>query len=168
MANLKGQAHYAGLGSWSPLFFSPQEGGGWPESATKFAPSPSCWASWVDFWLFPSALQKRLRKNIEKSAKIEDFGLPNPSQNPSKILSKPRSQKTCDFWAHFRQHLSKLKASKPWKYQFSLGKITIFKVFAKIVFLLCPCIFNPKILQKNTSKTRSERWKNRCQKCAVF
>ena len=27
MANLKGQAPYAGLGSCSPLFFSPQEGG---------------------------------------------------------------------------------------------------------------------------------------------
>ena len=26
-----------------------------------------------------------------------DFGLPNPSQNPPKILSKSRSRKTCDF-----------------------------------------------------------------------
>ncbi len=35
------------------------------------------------------------------SVKIEDFGLPNPSQNPSKILSKSMSQKTCDFSSIF-------------------------------------------------------------------
>ena len=34
---------------------------------------------------------------MEKNAKIEDFGLPKPSQNPPKILSKSRFQKTCDF-----------------------------------------------------------------------
>ena len=33
-------------------------GGGPPESVTKFASSPSCWASWVDFLPFPSVLQK--------------------------------------------------------------------------------------------------------------
>ena len=27
-----------------------------------------------------------LRKNIEKNAKIEDFGLPNPSQTPLKMV----------------------------------------------------------------------------------
>ena len=38
-----------------------------------------------------------LRKNIEKSAKIKDFGFPKPPQNPPKIHSKSMSQKTCDF-----------------------------------------------------------------------
>ena len=95
-------------------------GGGQPESRGKNPSSAYCWASWVDFLPFPSVLQKWLRKNIEKSVKIEDFDLPKPSQNPAKIPSKSISQKTHDFWEYFRQHLSKLKGSKPWKYQFSL------------------------------------------------
>ena len=33
-------------------------GGGPPESRGKNPPSPSCWASWVDFLSFPSVLQK--------------------------------------------------------------------------------------------------------------
>ena len=33
-------------------------GGGPPESRGKNPPSPSCWASWVDFLPFPSVLQK--------------------------------------------------------------------------------------------------------------
>ena len=72
-------------------------GGGPPESRGKNPPSPSCWASWVDFLPFPSVLQKWLRKNIEKSVKIEDFDPPKPSQNLSKIPSKSISQKTHDF-----------------------------------------------------------------------
>ena len=44
-----------------------------------------------------NALQKSHRKNIEKSAKIEDFGFPKPSQNPSKILPKSMSKKTYNF-----------------------------------------------------------------------
>ena len=50
----------------------------------------------LDFFAFRNALQKRRRKNIEKSAKIKDFGLPKPSQNPFKIELKSMSQKTCD------------------------------------------------------------------------
>ena len=38
-----------------------------------------------------------LRKNIEKSAKIDGLGFPKPSQNPLKMPSKSRSHKTCDF-----------------------------------------------------------------------
>ena len=37
-----------------------------------------------------------LRKNTEKIAKIEEFELPNPFQNPFKMPSKSTSLKTCD------------------------------------------------------------------------
>ena len=132
------------------LFLSP---GGWgqPETRSKNPPSASCWASWVDFLPFPSVLQKWLRKNIEKSVKIKDFGLRKPFQNLPKMPSKSMFQKTSDFWEHFRQHLSKLKGSKPWKYQFSLRKITIFKVFAKMMFVQFSCMFAPGHLKSRRS-----------------
>ena len=96
------------------------------------------------------------RKNIEKNAKIKDFGLPNPSQNPSEILPKSRFQKTSIFSELFDNFFLILKTSKPWKYQFYLGKIIIFKVFAKIVFLQLSCIFG----QKNLPKTLPKRGPN--------
>ena len=75
------------------LFLSP---GAWgpPEPRAKMWSNASCWASWVDFLLFPNTLQKRLRKYIEKIAKIEDLGPPKPSQNPPKTPPKSMSQKT--------------------------------------------------------------------------
>ena len=54
------------------------------------------------FLLFPSVLQKRLRKNIEKIAKIMDFGLPKPCQNPSKMeASKIDVSKNMRFFMDF-------------------------------------------------------------------
>ena len=47
-----------------------------------------------DFWTFQKELQNLLRKIIQKNAKIKGFGLPKPSQNPSKILPKSWFQKT--------------------------------------------------------------------------
>ena len=44
-------------------------------------------------------------KNIAKSAKIIDFGLPKPSQNPVKIQFKSMSQKTCDFSSIFPEKM---------------------------------------------------------------
>ena len=49
------------------------------------------------FFAFQKIFQNLLRKNDAKSAKIKDFGLPKPSQNPSKTLPKMQSQQTCDF-----------------------------------------------------------------------
>ena len=46
------------------------------------------WPIFFDFLPFQLAFKILHRKNNEKSAKINDFGLPNPSQNPPKILSK--------------------------------------------------------------------------------
>ena len=95
------------------LFLSP---GGWgpPESATKFARSASCWVSWADFLLFWHALQKWHRKNIEKNAKIEDFGLPKPSQNPPKTPPKSMSQKTSKFSLIFNRFLPLVAKAEPW------------------------------------------------------
>ena len=66
-----------------PLSISP------PGSAHSAGPAPRRAAKlflalFIDFWAFRNGLQNLLRKNIEKTAKIEDFGLPKPSQNPSK------------------------------------------------------------------------------------
>ena len=80
MANLKSQALYARQRSYTPLFLSPGAKGS-SEPGPKFSLSVSCWLILVDFFAFGSALEKRHRKNIEKNAKIKDFGLPNPSQN---------------------------------------------------------------------------------------
>ena len=48
------------------------------------------------FWLFRNVLQKRHRKNTEKSGKISDFGPPTSTQNRPKIHPKTTSQKTCN------------------------------------------------------------------------
>ena len=44
-----------------------------------------------------NVVRKMLRKNIEKSAKIDDFGPPNLPPNPAKIESKSMFQKLHDF-----------------------------------------------------------------------
>ena len=81
-------------------FLSP---GAWgsPEPSPKKLLSASCWPILADFFAFPTALEKRHRKNIEKNAKIEDFGLPNPSQNPLKIEVPKNMRFFIDFCAVF-------------------------------------------------------------------
>ena len=68
-------------------FLSP---GAWgpPQTRRQKAEKFGFFALFLDFFAFRSALEKRHRKNIDKNAKIDDFGFPNPSQNPPKILSK--------------------------------------------------------------------------------
>ena len=83
-----------------PLSISP------PGSAHSAGPAQNrnlfCFCRlFFDFLAFRNALQKRLRKNIEKSAKIKEFGLPKPFQNPSKTPLKTMFQQTCDFSAIF-------------------------------------------------------------------
>ena len=46
-----------------------------------------------------------LRKNIEKNAKIKDFGFPKPSQNPPKIHPKSMSHKTYNLSSIFARIL---------------------------------------------------------------
>ena len=73
------------------------------------------------------------RSFLEKTAKINDFGLSNPLQNTFQSHPKSMPKKHADFcYFGHEDHLS-FKPSKPWKYQFSLRKITIFQVFAKMV-----------------------------------
>ena len=62
------------------------------------------------------------------------------------------SSKTCKFCELFHNFNWNLKTSKPWKYQFSLWKNTIFKVFANFAFLLFSCIFGFKNLPKTLPK----------------
>ena len=84
LANLKGQAHYAGLGSWSPLFVSPQEGGDHRNPSLNlrllrlvgplgsiFCPSQACFKN--DF--------EKTSKKVWKSRILA-------SENPSKIYPK--------------------------------------------------------------------------------
>ena len=61
-------------------------------------------------------------------------------------------QKTYIFSELFNNFFLIFKTSKPWKYQFYLGKTTIFKVFAKNVFLQFSSIFGSKNLPKTLPK----------------
>ena len=89
-------AHFDLKCSFPYPFLSP---GAWgpPQTRRQKAEKFGFFAFLVDFFAFRNALQKRLRKNIEKSAKIEDFGLPRPSQNPPKKPSKSKVQKNSVF-----------------------------------------------------------------------
>ena len=82
-------------------FLSP---GAWgpPQTRRQKAEKFGFFAFLVDFFAFRNALQKRRRKNIEKTAKIKDFGLPKPTQNPSQKLSKSKVQKNSVFSCIFR------------------------------------------------------------------
>ena len=99
---------------------------------------------------------KSIFKKPSKISIFRPFGLsktlPKPFQNPSKI----DVQKNIQFFRAFEKNFSNFKTSKPWKYQFYIGKITIFKVFAKIVSLQLSCIFG----QKNLPKTLPKRGPN--------
>ena len=94
-------------------------------------------------------LQKRLRKNIEKSVKIEDFGLPKPSQNPLKIHLKSRFQKTCDFSSIFAL---KTLCCKSADIDFVLVFPILFACRALFFKSLYASIFDPKNLPKTLPK----------------
>ena len=58
-----------------------------PQTRRQKAEKFGFFAFFLDFFAFRTALEKWHRKNIEKSAKIEDFGLPKPTPNPPKMAS---------------------------------------------------------------------------------
>ena len=92
---------------------------------------------------------------MPKNAKIKDFGLRKPIQNPPEIDSKSMFAKICTFSEHFGCFFSLLISSISWKYAFYLGKITIFKVFVKSMFLQISGIFLQKSIQKSF---QNEAW----------
>ena len=103
---------------------------------------------------------------LEKPGKIEVFGIPKPSQNSLQSRSKSMSKKRVDFCYFLNDaHLS-LKPSKPWKYQFSLRKITIFQFLHKLLLAIWPIFAFRKSLKKPL-KITSKAWKNRvCNRLA--
>ena len=106
-----------------------------------------------------------LRKNIEKSAKIKDFGFPKAPQNPLKIHAKSMSQKTCDFSSIFTR---KMLCCNSADIDFSLVFTMFFACRTLFSKSLSAWIFGRKKPTKNPSKTRPEPLQNRCWKCVVF
>ena len=123
--------------------------------------------------LFPIAkplrnlLRNKHRKNSEKHAKIEDFGIPKPSQNGPKMHPKSMFQKTwiclMHFWYVF--HFCYVRFLK--NINFPLGKLMFLRFLLKTHFCNFRTFFFEK-LPKNPSKTKPGRLKNRCQKYVVF
>ena len=132
-----------------PHPFVPSPG---PARTAALRPQFALEASKCDFFAFQKSSCFLLAFFLEKNAKIKDFDLPKPSPNPPKTPSKSMFQKTSIFSRFFATVFVYLLSWKPWKYQFSLGKTTIFKVFAKNVFLQFSCIFGPKNLPKTLPK----------------
>ena len=93
-----------------------------PPGRLKISGRPPADALFFVFLPFQNVFQNLLRKIIEKSAKIEDFGLPKPSQNLPKMPSKSKFQKTSIFSRFFATVFVYLLSWKPWKYQLSLRK----------------------------------------------
>jgi len=114
--------HFGSLGtSWDVLerLFGPS----WPKLAQDTKKNLDFW-----FWLAKLALswEPKNEKNRcpkqcffqvrfwhRKNAKIKDFGIPKPFQNPPKILWKSRSQKTCDFPSMFARILMLVARAEP-------------------------------------------------------
>ena len=86
---------------------------------------------------------------MEKTAKIEVFGFPKPSQNPSKIPLKSMSPKTCivsSIFARFLQFAAKADSgSDPLGMVFCAHQT----IFPKLLFAW---IFGPKNLLKTLPK----------------
>ena len=155
-----------------PLSKSLPGPGGTPPTRPKKAENFGFSTFFPDFFAFRSALEKRRRKNMEKSEKNEDFGLPKPIQNPPKILSKSRSQKTCNFSTIFRKFCL-------------FSALCVFSAECKNLRKNCGFVefrayqqraivvghIDEKMSKKpteNPPETRSEPSKNRCRKRAVF
>ena len=132
-----------------PHPFVPSPG---PAHTAALRPQFALEASKCDFQAFQKSSCFVLAFFHEKNAKIKDLDPPKPSPNPPKTPSKSMFQKTSIFSRFFATVFVYLLSWKPWKYQFSLRKTTIFKVFAKNVFLQFSCIFGPKNLPKTLPK----------------
>ena len=90
-----------------------------------------------------------LRKNIEKSAKIKDFGSPKPPQNPPKIHPKSMSQKTNNFSSIFARILMFVARASIKK---SCAHAVFCWCFTQFSVSLLACIFGLKNLPKTLPK----------------
>ena len=97
-----------------------------PAHTAALRPQFAFEASKCYFFAFQNSSHFLLPFFIEKTAKIIDFGLPKPSQNPPKMPSKSHSKITCNFSSMFEQFFSFVWCSISWKSWFSYRKITIF------------------------------------------
>ena len=106
-----------------------------------------------------------LRTNDEKSAKIEDFGFPKPSQNPSKTPPKSMSQQTCDFSSIFASKSLCRKSA-------DIDFVLVFTVLVACRTLFCEslfaCIFGPKNLTKTFPKRSPNPLKIDAKNVLVF
>ena len=81
-----------------PHPFVPSPG---PARTAALRPQFAFEASKCDFLAFQKSSYFLFPFFLEKNAKIMDFGLPKPSQNPFKMPSKSMSHKTCIFSSIF-------------------------------------------------------------------
>ena len=125
-----------------------------PETRRQKAEKFGFFEFFLNFFAFRSALQKWLPKNIEKLAKIKDFGFRKPIQNRPKKLSKSKVQKTSDFSSIFYINLTYFFSRFSWKYAFSLEKIINFRVRSFNSQFEISSEFSSKNHQKNLPKRR--------------
>ena len=122
-----------------------------------------CWHIF-DFLALRNALQILLRKTSKKPGKCWMFSSQNRSQTPSKSNQNRRPQKHRNFhW--FSIDFGRL-LQKP-NHDFVRMAI-VFVGFYTIDAFACGMRFGSHNHAKNPSKTRSEPFKNRCQKYVVF
>ena len=166
--SLNSSSKFFGQNSYPSLFFSLPRAPPAPQTRRQKAEKFAFFDFWTDFFAFQNALRFWHRKIIEKYVKNIDFGVPNPSPNPSKINAKSMSQKTCHIslivvWCfHF------CWSSISWKLASRLDGSTIFKVFAVIMLLLFPTVFHPKNLPKILPKRRLNDQKIDFKNACVF
>ena len=95
------QTDISEIGSRSPMNPHPLVPSPGPAQSAGLRPQFAFEAPKCDFFAFFNPSHFSLAFLIEKMTKIMDFGLPKPSQNPSKMPPKSHFQKTCDFSSIF-------------------------------------------------------------------
>ena len=128
-----------------------------PKKAEKFGFSKFL----VDFFAFRNALQKRRRKNIEKNAKIKDFGLPKPSQNRVKIDVPKNMRFFIDFCSNFDGCCKS-------QHQKNVRPRSVLLTFHTMRCFAFGMHFRSKKPTKNFKKTTSEPVKHGCRKRVAF
>ena len=127
-------------------------------------PPPPWEAVYAPFSGSSNTFQNSLRKNIEKMRKIFDFDHQNQPQTFSKPNQNRRPEKHQNFHWFSMDFCCLLQ--KP-NLDFVRMAI-VFLGFYTIDAFSCGMRFGSHNHAKNPSKTKSEPFKNQCQKCVVF